>query len=193
MKESSHSTSLLEQKNARPRAGAGHSSALGEIHVQRPSYFDDVIVFNLFNQSRDNLFAKLTFSLHIFVGAGKFLGVRRNFARILPNLREKSYRAPGDLQKKAFHINSGAIFKSKHVECHLCSDFQGVSEGSQRCCLNFMGFCLDFHQIKTFRGEVAPPPPTPVPFAHLLPVCSRQGPFQHLFTSKRLFSLVHRV
>jgi len=33
--------------------------------------------------------------------------------------------APCDLQRKAFHVNSGAnIFKSKHAGRHLCSDFQ---------------------------------------------------------------------
>jgi len=63
-------------------------------------------------------------------------------------------RAPCDLQKKAFRINSGAIiFKSKHVGRHF--SFQGVLERSQR-------FCGDLHQIKTFGGAVAPPPPTPV-------------------------------
>jgi len=75
-------------------------------------------------------------------------------------------RTPCDLLKNAFHVNSGAIiFKSKHVGRHFCSDFQGVLERSQRFCLDFMGFCPDFHQIKTFGGATAPPetpPPTPV-------------------------------
>jgi len=75
-----------------------------------------------------------------------------------------SIRAPYDL-KKSF-VNSGAIiFKSKHVGRHFCSDFQAVLEGAQRFCPYFMGFCPDFHQIKTFGGAVAPPappPPTPV-------------------------------
>jgi len=60
-------------------------------------------------------------------------------------------------KRKAFHVNSGdIIFKSKHVGRHFCSDFQGVLEGSQRFCPDFMGICLDFYQIKTFGGAVAP-------------------------------------
>jgi len=49
-------------------------------------------------------------------GAGKFLGVRRNFARILPNLPEKYFKK-SDLQKNQFErynfLNqnmSGAVF-----------------------------------------------------------------------------------
>ena len=77
-----------------------------------------------------------------------------------------SIQALCELQKKAFHVNSGAIiFKSKHVGRHFRSDFQRVLEGSQRFCPDFMGFCPDIHQIETFGGAVtppAPPPPTPV-------------------------------
>jgi len=58
--------------------------------------------------------------------------------------------------KKALHVNSGAItFKSKHGGHHFCSDFQGVLEGFQRFCLDFMGFCPDFHHIKTFADSEA--------------------------------------
>jgi len=96
-----------------------------------------------------------------------------------------SIRAQCDLQKKLsisirapFYVNSGAIIvKSKYVGRHFCSDFQGVLEGSERFCPDFRGFCPDFmglwrnfHQIKAFRGAVAPPafpPPTPV-----MPACS---------------------
>jgi len=69
----------------------------------------------------------------IGVGVGKFLGVWRNFSRILPTC-----------SKKAFHVNSGAfIFKSKHVGRHFCSDFQGFLKGSERFCPDFRGFCPD--------------------------------------------------
>jgi len=75
--------------------------------------------------------------------------------------------------KKALHVNSGSIsyqferhyFQIKACWRHFCSDFQGVLEGSQRFCLDFRGFCPDFHQMKTFGGAVASPalpPPTPV-------------------------------
>jgi len=79
------------------------------------------------------------------VGAGKFLGVRRIFARILPNL-------PGKTPKKV---------TSKKISCHfgrhffpikvcrasfllvftrVCSYFQGFCESFQRFCPDFRGF-----------------------------------------------------
>ena len=46
--------------------------------------------------------------------------VRRNFARILPDLPEKN-------SKKALHVNSGAIiFKSKHVGAIFAYIFRGL-------------------------------------------------------------------
>jgi len=38
---------------------------------------------------------------------------------------------------------------------HIFRDFAQIST-------DFKGFCLDFHQIKTFEGALAPMPPTPV-------------------------------
>jgi len=80
----------------------------------------------------------------IGVGAVKFFGVRRNFARILPNLPEKYFKI-SDLQKKAFHVNSGSMRSPKkcsscHFGRHFCSDFLGVLECSQRFSPDFMGF-----------------------------------------------------
>jgi len=101
-------------------------------------------------------------------GASKFLGVWRNFAGILPNLPEKYFKKLTSkkslhVNPAPFHVNKGAvIFKSKHVGRHFVSDLQGVLEGSQRFFPDFMGFCPDFHQIKTFGGVIAPPPPTQV-------------------------------
>jgi len=49
----------------------------------------------------------------------------------------------------------GAIFvKSMHI--------QQFCEGIHTFCPNFHRFCPDFHQSKSFRGALAPPPPTPV-------------------------------
>ena len=53
-------------------------------------------------------------------------------------------------------------FKSKDVARHFCSNFQGVCEGFQRCCPDIKGFCPAFRQIKTFKGALAPPAPTPM-------------------------------
>jgi len=95
-------------------------------------------------------------SVVIGVGAGKFWGVRRIFARIFPNLPEKN-------PKKVLHTVLGAIFfKSKHAGRHFCSYFQGVCSDFQGFCEGFQRFFPDFHQIKTFGGALALPPPTPV-------------------------------
>jgi len=84
------------------------------------------------------------------VEVGKILGVRKNFARILPNFPEKDLQKSSSCQfrrhvtfKKSC-VNSGAIiFKSKHVGRHFCSDFQGVLEGSQ----SFVRISEDFARM----------------------------------------------
>jgi len=103
-------------------------------------------------------------SRQILGGAKVFCPDSPKLARKLLQIKKVSIRTPCDLHEKAFHVNSGAIiFKSKHVGCHSCSDFQRVLEGSQRFCPDFRGFCLDFmrfcpdfHQIITFGYAVAP-------------------------------------
>ena len=109
------------------------------------------------------VYVKYCFDLHVEccgscmvsttgVGAGKFLGVRKIFARIFPNLPEtfwatlltnffpqRSWRPffgmtsllRDDLgMKKGLHI-------SNKVGRHFCQDFQIF-------CPNFQGFCQDF-------------------------------------------------
>jgi len=80
------------------------------------------------------------------VGAGTFLGVRRKFAR---KKLFMSIRAPFFSNQSMF----GTIFH------HFFRVFVKVL---QRFCPDFVGFRPDFHQIKTFEGAVASPPPTPV-------------------------------
>jgi len=53
-------------------------------------------------------------------------------------------------------IRAPLFSNQKRVGRHFCSDFQGVAEGSRRFCPDFMGFCPDFYQIKTFGVAVAP-------------------------------------
>jgi len=66
---------------------------------------------------------KCTVPEHIGVGAGKFLGVRRNFAQISPNLPEKNSKE-NDLKKRLHLISSWAhIFTSKHFKHHFCPNF----------------------------------------------------------------------
>ena len=74
---------------------------------------------------------------HIGIGAGKFLGVRRIFARILPNLPEKKPWKATSKQKlfMLFWAPFLLIFSG------ACSDFQGFCEGFQRFCSYFHGFC----------------------------------------------------
>ena len=56
---------------------------------------------------------KCTVPEHIGVGAGKFLGVRRNFAQISPNLPEKNSKE-NDLKKTiASHLKMCAFFSNR--------------------------------------------------------------------------------
>jgi len=58
---------------------------------------------------------------------------------------------------------------SANVRGHFFPYFQGVFLDFQGFCEDFHGFCLDFQelcpdlrQIKTFRGALAHPPPSPL-------------------------------
>ena len=106
----------------------------------------------------------------ICVGVDKFLGVRKIFARISPNLSEKflcdfflqifSHKDHEDhflgttsKQGVFMHVSANIwclFFKSNNAGRHLFLDFQGVFQ--------------NFWQIKLFRGALAPlPPPPPQP------------------------------
>jgi len=120
----------------------------------------------------------------IGVGTSKFLGVRRIFARISPNLPEKfvcdfclqifSHKDHEDLFwydlqkiKKVFMCFCFSakvthhFFKSNNAGRHFFPDFQGF-------CPCFQGFgqiFRDFRQFKTLGGVLAHPaslPPTPL-------------------------------
>jgi len=61
--------------------------------------------------------------LCIGVGAGKFLGVRRIFAQITPNLPEKNSKE-NDLQKTTtFHFMLGVFFQIKALQAPSLSKF----------------------------------------------------------------------
>ena len=101
----------------------------------------------------------------IGVGAGKFLGVRRKFSGMVPNLpKYNSKKWPPKLQKKL----GRHYFQIKACWAPV---FQRVLKGSRRFSPDFRGFCpilWDFSRIFTkskFWGcgcTPAPPPPTPV-------------------------------
>jgi len=118
----------------------------------------------------------LRFCCYIIIGevAGKFLGVRRNFAGILLNLPEKYFKK-SDLQEKcSCQFERCFFFKSKHAGRHFGSDLQGVLEGSQGFCPDFTGFCPDFHQIKTLGCDCTPASCTSACYCYTLKANSRK-------------------
>jgi len=89
------------------------------------------------------------------------LGVRRNFAGILPNLPEKYFKKV--TSKNSLHVNSGAVF----FQIKACwAPFWLRFTGSFRRFSEILpGFYGDFVRIFTkskLWGEIAPPPPTSV-------------------------------
>ena len=105
-------------------------------------------------------------------GAGKFLGVRKIFARISPNLQFfVRIFSPTQLMKTFF----GDDFQKK-VSMWYCkrwtpsfeiqqgwAPFLPVFSGSlQTFSSIFHGFCPDYRHVKTSGGALAPPPPTPL-------------------------------
>jgi len=87
--------------------------------------------------------------------AGIFLGMRKIFVRILPNLPKKKFRPP----KKS----SSCSFGSRCAPFLLIfSGFSQIFRDFVKVFRDFAQISTDFHQIKTFGGAPAPPPPTPV-------------------------------
>jgi len=54
----------------------------------------------------------------IGVGAGKFLGMRRMFAQISPNLPEKNSKKKRSSKKTAFHFILGDFFSNHAHQTH---------------------------------------------------------------------------
>jgi len=96
---------------------------------------------------------------HIGEGAGNFFGVRRIFARILPNVPEKN-SIKSDLQKKALHVILGAV--GRH-SCSYFLEFAHIFKDFVKVCTDLPRFPRDFfpnfHQIKTFGGALTHPTP----------------------------------
>jgi len=79
---------------------------------------------------RDVSFCHTTISLRHTCRNRQSFGGAKEFCPDSPKLARKILQKSG-LQKKALHVNSGAvIFKPKHVAHQFCSAFQGVLEGS---------------------------------------------------------------
>jgi len=89
---------------------------------------------------------------HIGKAAGKFFGVGRIFARILPNLPEKN-SIKSDLQKESSSCNFG-----RH-SCPYFQEFSQIFRDFLKVFGDFAQISTDFHQIKTFRGALTPPAP----------------------------------
>jgi len=126
----------------------------------------------------------------IGVGASKFLGVRRIFARIFPNLPQKflsdfSYKfSPTKIMKTVFWYDRqkrssrvslqtlGAIlWNINNIGRHFCPDFQVFFSFFQDC-------FPDFWHIKTFLGALLSPAP------HLLHHCQERLPTPSIWCIK---------
>jgi len=86
---------------------------------------------------------------NISVGAGKFLGVRRIFAQISPNLPKK-YSKKMTSKQKRLHFD---------LKCYFCKikAHTAVLRRYSHILLKFPHiFCPDFHQIKSFGGPLTP-------------------------------------
>ena len=90
----------------------------------------------------------------IGVGAGKYLGVRRIFAQISPNLPKNfwatfSANISHEDQKNDIHVIlqtlRNSFFKSNHIGCNFCSYFEGVYPDFLGFCKGFNRFCPDLY------------------------------------------------
>ena len=84
-------------------------------------------------------------------------------AQISPNLSENSkIKTWPPKEKNVCTLILGAIFvKSKHIH-DFCEGIHTFYPNFHRFCPHFKLFCPDFHQIESFGGAFAPPPPTPL-------------------------------
>jgi len=106
--------------------------------------------------------------MYTALGAGKFLVMRRIFARNFPNLPKKFC---GTLPTNFLHSNQRSwrpffgVTSKKVFMCFLDmlgSIFLKSNNVGRHFCPNFQRFCPDFWQIKTFGGALAPPNTIPL-------------------------------
>jgi len=83
------------------------------------------------------------------------------FAQISPKIAQTSPNLPKRTILKHDLKKSLHVCKTKtQVYTHFAQiSFTHIFPQNHRFCPDFKGFCLDFHQIKTFGGAVAPAPP----------------------------------
>jgi len=79
----------------------------------------------------------------IGVGAGKFWGMRRNFARILPNLPKKYFKR-SDLQKKLFMSIREPLFSNQSM---LAAIFAQIFRKFSKVLRDFAWILWDFVRI----------------------------------------------
>jgi len=68
-------------------------------------------------------------------------------------------------KQKRPHLDFGCRFCKIKAHAAVLQRFSHILPKFPQIFPDFKGFCLDFHQIKSFEGAVAPsapPPPTPV-------------------------------
>ena len=102
-------------------------------------------------------------ALNIGVGAGKFLGVRRIFARISPNLPEKLLCDffPKNFLSQKWLRPLKLLFGWPRKKIFVC--FFGFRRKKAK---RWAPICPDFRQIKTFGGALAPPLLSPLAPEH---------------------------
>jgi len=96
------------------------------------------------------------------------LGIRF-FAHMSPNLPEKLFvqLLPAIFLPERSSRPFFCVTSKKGLHVFFCKPWAPFFEVKQRWLPfspGFQGFCPDFQQIKTFRGALAPPPPTPLLF-----------------------------
>ena len=103
--------------------------------------------------------------LIISSGAGKFLGLRRIFARISPDFPEKFFvklLQTNSLPQRS--VRPFLVLPSKKVlmcfSANLGRHFLKSSNVGSHYYANHQGFYPDFQQIKTFGGALVSPPAT---------------------------------
>jgi len=106
----------------------------------------------------------------IGVGVGKFLGVRRNLAWILPNMPEKYFKI-SDLQKRTnlfIPIRASfmsiwslrtPLFSNQSMLDAICAQMLQSFRKFPEILPGFYGISPGFCQIKTFGGAIAAPAP----------------------------------
>ena len=125
------------------------------------------------------------------------LGVEKDFC---PNLRNLPKKLLGQFLCEYFLIKivfasppkKTPFFPNKRTLAAIFARFSAICNGFHQCRIHFHGFfpdipgfCLNFQQIKTFGGALAPLPPTPL----IAAVCCNSQVHVNMLTSSRFSTI----